>query len=190
MHIGFSEGLIDTGRFDVLFSETWHRRLRLLIGKNHPLAGRNSVTLEELRGETAIIQAHTANKRNPVEEFCIQNGINITIWINHINKDLLTELCETGKYIGFVVSPLPNNKQLRSIPIENTEISGEFYLISNKRVFINSATETFIAWTREQCTATINNPPKTQRSGAHSAVPPDRRTAAVSDGLIAFHMGD
>jgi DNA-binding transcriptional LysR family regulator len=62
----------------------------------------------------------------------------------------MADLCESGRYICFFAGRLPQGKNLRSIEIEDAGIYSEIYLIVNKRVFINSAAETFIDWTRER----------------------------------------
>ena len=66
--------------------------------------------------------------------------------------NLMLELLETGRYVIFAFEPLFDREYFHYIEVDDVDIFIEFHLVVNKRAFINSAAEHFIAWTREQFT--------------------------------------
>jgi len=127
------------------------RKFNLVVGKSHRLAGRNSVKLEELRGEETITRHYLMDQEDHIGKFCMANGIKINMRLNFLDKNLIMELLGTGRYVFFCLETFFNGDDFHYIEIEDSEIQIEFYLIVNKRTLINSAMELFIAWTREQC---------------------------------------
>ena len=151
LQLGITAPPIDTEKFNSFLLRK--RKFFLVVGKRHPLAGRSSVKLEELRGEEAIIRYAWLNRQeDPIGKFCARNGIKTHTRLSYLNMDLIIELLETGRYIIFLHELFGDKEQLCYIEIENVELFIEFYLIVNKRAFINNAAELFIAWTLEQFT--------------------------------------
>jgi DNA-binding transcriptional LysR family regulator len=148
LQLGFTAPPVDPDKFDSFLLQK--KKFYLFVGKQHPLAGWNSVKVEELRGEEAITLFSWLNEEDPVAEFCFRHGIKSNTRLSYLDMNLIVELLETGRYIIFSDDTFPGNEKLCRIKLENAEIYDEFYLIINKRAFINSAAETFIAWSREQ----------------------------------------
>jgi DNA-binding transcriptional LysR family regulator len=150
LQIGITAPPIDPDKFDSFLVRK--KKYQLVVGKRHPLAGRRSVKLEELRGEEAITLFSWWNQEDPMVEFCIRHGMKTNTRLSYLDKNLIMELLETGRYVIFTDDSLLDRENIHYIEVENAEIYIEFYLIINKRAFINNAAELFIAWTREQFT--------------------------------------
>ena len=149
LQLGITAPPIDMEKFNSFLLRK--KKFFLVVGKRHPLAGRCSVKLEELRGEEAIIRyAWLNHQEDPIGKFCAGNGIKTHTRLSYLNTNLITELLETGRYIIFLHELFGDKKKLCYIEVENVDICIEFYLIINKRAFINNAAELFIVWTREQ----------------------------------------
>ena len=149
LQIGITSPPIDTDKFhSCLLSK---RKFSLAVGNSHPLAGRNSVKIGELRGEEAIIRHAWQNRQeDPIGKFCAMNGIKTHTRLSYLNRNLIIELLETGRYIIFLHEFFGDKDQLCYIDIEDAEIYTELFLVINKRSFLNDAADLFIAWTREK----------------------------------------
>ena len=148
LQIGITAPPIDTERFDSFLLEK--RKYYLVVGKHHRLAGKDSVKLEELQGEEAIIRYYLLDKDDLIEKFCVRNGIKINTRLNFLDKNLIMKLLETGRYIFFGLESFFDSENFRYIEVENTEIYMESFLVVNKQTSNNKAVEFFIAWSREQ----------------------------------------
>ena len=149
LQLGITAPPIDMEKFNSFLLRK--RKFFLVVGKRHSLAGRSSVKLEELRGEEAIIRYAWLNRQeDPIGKFCVRNGIKTHTRLSYMNTNLITELLETGRYVMFGFETFLDGENFHCIEIEDTEIFVEFYLIVNKRAFINNAAEFFISWTLEQ----------------------------------------
>lgn len=148
LQLGFTAPPIDPDKFDSFLLRK--KKFYLFVGKQHFLADRSSVKVEELRGEEAITLFSWLDEEDPVAEFCVRHGIKSNTRLSYLDINLITELLETGRYIIFSDNSISSSENLCCIEVENAEIYDEFYLIINKRAFINNTAELFIAWTREQ----------------------------------------
>jgi DNA-binding transcriptional LysR family regulator len=148
LQLGFTAPPIDPEKFDSFLLRK--KKFYLFIGNRHPLAGRISVKVEELQGEEAITLLSWESQEDPVAEFCARYGIKSSTRLSFLDMDLIVELLETGRFIIFSDDMFFSRGNLSRIEIEDAEIYGEFFLIINKRAFINSTAEAFITWTKEQ----------------------------------------
>jgi len=149
LQLGITAPPVDSDKFDSFLLRK--RKFCLVVGKRHPLAGRSSVKLEELRGEEAIVRYSWQNQEDPIAEFCIRNGIKTNTQLSYLDINLIEELLESGRYVIFSFDfSFLDIENLNSIELENVDIYIESYLVVNKRAFINNAAEQFISWTREQ----------------------------------------
>ena len=155
LQIGITAPPVDPEKFDSFL--LGKRKFFLVVGKKHPLAGKNSVKVEELRGEEAITRYSWLNQDDMIAKFCIQNHIKINTRLSFLEKNLIMELLETGRYVIFGFESFLDRENFHYIEVEDADIYIEFFLIVNKRAFINSAVELFIDWTREQF-ARLDNP--------------------------------
>jgi DNA-binding transcriptional LysR family regulator len=147
IQIGFSFPPIDANLFDsFLFQKI---RLRLIIGKTHPLAKRKSIKLEELKNENVIHFTTNLYPNSYVLELCRRSGVKIETQLDSFDYGLVASLCATGRYIGFGGKGVRILKDLAMIDIEDSNIYVEHYLVVNKLAFINEAAKTFIAYAKE-----------------------------------------
>lgn len=127
------------------------KKFYLIVGKNHHLAGRASVELEELKGEEAITRISWLDQDDFIARFCIQHDIKTHTRLSYLEPSLIKDMLETGRYIIFASeSSFLDRANYPLIEVINADIYIEFCLVINKQVFINKAAERFIAWTQEQ----------------------------------------
>ena len=148
LQIGITAPPVDMDKFDSFLLRK--RKFYIVVGKRHRLAERNSIKLEELRGEEAITRYAWLNQDDMIAKFCLQNGIKTNTRLSFLDKNLIMELLETGRYIIFAFESFVDRENFQYIEVVNAENYIEYYLIINKRAFINNAAELFIDWTREQ----------------------------------------
>jgi DNA-binding transcriptional LysR family regulator len=150
LQLGITAPPIDPDTFDSFLIRK--KKYNLVVGMEHHLAGRDSVKLEELRGEQAITLFSWMNQNDPIAEFCVRHGMKTDTRLSYLDINLIADLLETGRYVIFSDDSFLDRENFRCIEVTDIEMYTEFYLIINKRTFINSAAELFIAWTREQFT--------------------------------------
>ena len=148
LQIGITAPPVDSDKFNSFIIRK--KKFYLVVGKRHRLAGRNSVKLEELRGEEAITLFSYLDQVDPVAEFWSRHGVQTNTRLSYLDKNLIRELVETGRYIVFLTDSSFGKENFHRIEIEGVEMYSEYYLVVNKRAFINSAAEQFITWTKEQ----------------------------------------
>jgi DNA-binding transcriptional LysR family regulator len=148
MQIGFSFLPIDLNLFDAV--PLWKEKLYLVTGRDHPLAKRNSIKLRELQKENIISFSISMYPGPSLHELCRQNGLELDTVLDSFDLDMVTELCATGRYVSFWGRPVENLKDLSVIEIDDAKFEAEFYLIVNKRAFINHAAELFISYVKER----------------------------------------
>lgn len=148
LQLGITAPPIDQDKFDMFLIRK--KKLSLVVGKRHRLSGTKSVALEELRGEEAITLFSYLDQDDPVAEFWNRHGVQTNTRLSYLDRNLIQELIETGRYIIFLSDSSFGEGAFHRVEIEDVEMYSEFYLIVNKRAFINRAAEHFIAWTREQ----------------------------------------
>jgi DNA-binding transcriptional LysR family regulator len=137
----FSFSSFDTNKFEGIFCGK--QKIGLIAGKNHPLANRESVPVQELRNWDFITL-----QTSPLNDICLQNGIAIDTQICSLDIALITELCETGRFIAFWGGQAPDN--LKRIEIAGMKNYVELYLLVNKQAFINDAAKTFIEYAKKR----------------------------------------
>ena len=118
--IGITVPPVDTEKFD--FFELGKRKFFLIVGKHHRLAGKDSIKLDELRDEEAITCYYLENQEDCIGKFCVLNGINTNTRLNFLDKNLIMELLETGRYVFFGLKSIINGEDFHYIEVENAEI--------------------------------------------------------------------
>jgi LysR family cyn operon transcriptional activator len=148
LQIGFSHPPIDTDVFDAIpFRKD---KVCLVVGKNHPLAARKSLRIAELRKEKVIVYASVLEPHPQIQDLCRRNGIVPDTQLAAMDKDTIAELCSTGRFVAFAGEEMGDLYDVATIALEDEEIVAEFYLLVNRRAFINQAAETFIAYAKEK----------------------------------------
>jgi DNA-binding transcriptional LysR family regulator len=146
LQIGFSLAPIDMDNFDAI--QLVKVKTNLLVGCKHQLANRKSVTLSDLRKKDVITFMISRYPFLKLLEICQQNDIHTNTQLGAFDVELITELCETGRFAVFWGGPeIP---KLKIIKIDDLDLTAEFYLVVNRRAFKNEAMETFIEYTKKR----------------------------------------
>jgi hypothetical protein len=146
IHLGFVSGSVDSTVFD---SFTWHRgSVFLLVGKNHPLAGRPAVKIKELQNEAIIVFDEDTYPQNIIARLCAQNGVIPSFYLGGFEVGLFNELCSSNKAVAFWEGPLDNLPGCVTVEIEDMNLEWEAYFIIQKNVYLNDAEKIFIEYTK------------------------------------------
>jgi LysR family cyn operon transcriptional activator len=148
LQIGFSVPPVDTDVFEAI--PLLKSKLCLVAGNNHPLASRKSLRIAELRNEKVIAYATVSQPNLHVLDLCRRNGVVPDTQLADIDRDMIAELCSTGRYLAFAGEDMKTEYDMATIVIEDEEIFAELYLLVNRHAFINRAAETFIAYAKEK----------------------------------------
>jgi DNA-binding transcriptional LysR family regulator len=148
LQIGFSYPPIDTDVFEVVSLRK--DRLCLVVNKTHPMAKRRSVKIAELRNEKVIFSSSVLQPNAYVMDLCRRNGIVPRTELGALDLNLIMELCSTGRFVAFAGERMGTTQGMATIDIEDEEIFAEFFLLVNRRAFINRAAETFIDYAKEK----------------------------------------
>jgi DNA-binding transcriptional LysR family regulator len=140
------EGKLDLGIVGARWSEKgleWREafsdRLALVVSTDHPWAGRNSVSLQELREEPFILREKGSGTRRVIDGILENNGINPSTLreVAEIGSTAaIKEAVRTG--IGISILSVRSVEQdvghgvLVTIPIEGAPLKRSFYLIRRK----------------------------------------------------------
>jgi LysR family cyn operon transcriptional activator len=154
LQIGFSYPPIDTDAFEAI--PLLKDRVCLAMSKDHPLAKRRSVRIDELRNEKLIVFAAITEPSLQILDLCRQNGIVPHTQLGSLDSNLVVELCSTGHFVAFFGERIRSVQNMTIIDIEGMEIFAEFFLLVNRRAFINRAAETFINYAKEKLRPPMN----------------------------------
>jgi DNA-binding transcriptional LysR family regulator len=148
LQIGFSYPPIDMDVFEALPLQKY--KLCLVAGKSHPLAARKSIRIAELRNEKVIVYATATQPNQRILDLCRRNSIVPDTQLAVIDRNMVAELCSTGRFIVFAGEDMGDLYDMATIAIEDEEIFAEIYLLVNRRAFINRAAEVFIDYAKEK----------------------------------------
>ena len=125
-------------------------KLSVIMRKDHPLADKESITLEELKRHRLAIPAKGNQARNALEKYiCIErSGLNVCLEINEANilldivqnNDLLTMLSEAS---------VRGRNLLRAVPLDLPDNLMQGCVHTLKRVYHKRSAEVFIKMLRD-----------------------------------------
>jgi LysR family cyn operon transcriptional activator len=148
LQIGFSYPPIDTDVFEAI--PLWKEKLCLVAGKNHPLVAKKSLRIAELRNEKVIVYATATQPNQHILDLCRRNGVVPDTQLAAIDRNMIAELCSTGRFVAFAGEDMGALYDMAAIAIEDEEIFAEIYLLVNRRAFVNRAAEIFIEYVKEK----------------------------------------
>jgi DNA-binding transcriptional LysR family regulator len=159
--LGFSAVPINTAVFEILHS--WRDRVLLVAGENHPLAGKGSVSLKDLRNESVIILNNQRHPQPAIMKLCADAGIRPSTSLGASDPGLYRELCMTGRFVSFWSGPvtIPGLVGIHIDEFEN--LHSEISLIRNRNAWLSPAAEAFIAWTEKKFPGPV--PPEKNSAG-------------------------
>jgi DNA-binding transcriptional LysR family regulator len=147
IHIGLIGGEpIDSTLFD---SFVCHKdAVYLVAGKNHSLAGRPSVKIEELKKETVIVFNDDAYPQNILTRLCAQHGIIPSFYLGGFETGLFHELCLSNRILAFWEGSMDCFPGLVKIEIEDIQLEWSAHFVVQKNVYLNDAEKNFIAYAK------------------------------------------
>jgi DNA-binding transcriptional LysR family regulator len=149
LQIGIVPGPVDAERFKPFLLR--RSRLRIAVGKKHPLAGRRAIKREELKNENFIRMADDAFLQKITGD---PGSMGTGVELNYGDGEFIRELLATGRYVCAYDPNSENSnawkKEITLLDIEDMDFPAEMYLIINRSVFINRAAEIFIEYATEK----------------------------------------
>ncbi|MDO5443084.1 MAG: LysR substrate-binding domain-containing protein [Bacteroidia bacterium] len=129
-----------------LFSD----KLSVIMRKDHVLAGRKSISLEELNRYRIAIPAKGLQARNALEEYiCIErSGLNVCLEINEAN--ILLDIVQDNNFLTMLSGTSIRGREfLKAVPLNlpNNRMQGCVHTL--KRVFHKRSAEVFMNMLRE-----------------------------------------
>jgi hypothetical protein len=122
----------------------------LVVGKNHRLAGRCSIKLQELQDEAIIVFNDDTYPQNVLSKLCAHNRIISSFYLEGFETDLFNELCSTGKIAAFWEGPMDKLPECVRIDIEDVNLEWEAHFIVQKNVYLNKAEKMFIKYAKDK----------------------------------------
>lgn len=168
------EQALDDGRIDFAvnyippsnerfsFTPIIHGRFMALVGKDHPLAKKESIALSELASESFVINNSCIDQPGLIKDLCKQSGFKPDIIFEGDAPHVLRKILETGKAVGLTPSHAearvqrgqepraPFSPDLISIPIHEPDTSYQIGIITLKDHYITRASENFISYLTEE----------------------------------------
>lgn len=132
--------------------------LSIIMRKNHPLAGRTSVSLFELKSENFIMHGHTklSNEYDNAIAWFQRNGFYPHIVAEFDYVEVVLMMVQAGMGIAILsdAAPIMDLPDLVSIPLNNAPVlyTGLFWNKENKSSAMELFTDTFIEHTRSLST--------------------------------------
>ena len=129
-----------------LFSD----RLSVIMRKDHALAGRESISLEELKRYRIAIPAKGLQARNALEEYiCVEHSdLNVCLEINEAN--ILLDIVQANNLLTMLSEASVRGRDfLKAVPLDlpNNRMQGCVHTL--KRVFHKRSAETFVKMLRD-----------------------------------------
>jgi LysR family cyn operon transcriptional activator len=148
IHIGLIGEPVDSTVFDSYVCHT--SSVYLIAGKNHPLAGRSSVKLGELKNEAIIVYNDETYPQNILVGLCARHGITPSFYLEGFETGLFHELCSSGKVLAFWEGSMDFFPGLVKIEIENVKLEWSAHLVVQKNVYLNDAEKSFIEYAKSR----------------------------------------
>ena len=129
-----------------LFSD----KLSVIMRKDHPLAGRKSINLEELERYRLAIPAKGLQARNTLEEYiCVERSdLNICLEINEAN--ILLDIVQDNNLLTMLSgTSIRGRDLLKAVPLNLPYNKMQGCVHTLKRVFHKRSAETFVKMLRE-----------------------------------------
>ncbi len=129
-----------------LFSD----KLAVIMRKDHPLAGRKSISLEELDRYRLAIPAKGLQARNALEEYiCIEHsGLNVCLEINEAN--ILLDIVQDNNLLTMLSeASIRGRDLLKAVPLDFPDNRMQGCVHTLKRVFHKRSAEVFVKMLRD-----------------------------------------
>jgi DNA-binding transcriptional LysR family regulator len=122
--------------------------LLAIVPNQHRLAGRESITLNELSGEALILREPGSSKRRMVDETFKKKRISPLIIMESASTSTIKNMVESGAGIAILLSQVVKKdvkaKAFKALPFTEVEMAQKFFLIYHKEKYLSRALKTFV----------------------------------------------
>ena len=119
--------------------------LALVISKDHPLAMKKKITLQELVNTPLVLPSHDLQARMMLERLLAGKGIELTSKLELNETNILLQLVSTGSYSTILsTSAVFGNSRFRAIPIDDSANVMEASLLRLKGAYQKAAAKEFV----------------------------------------------
>ncbi len=144
VELALTVGPVDAYKFDaeLLFSS----RHALVVHKDHPLANRESISVQDLIGVPVAVLRDTTKTFRVFRDACQRAGFEPTVSLFADNILLVYYMAEMNQAVGISVVPLANRlarANLRVIPFDDPVFDWNIYLIKLKNAKLSQAAKAF-----------------------------------------------
>ena len=129
-------------------------KLFLAVGRNHRLAGRKSVKLEELKGENLITIDTVTNNQGVIRKQCSLNGVSPNLILSPADRPLTMELVARGIAVTFNAGNIHEiHPDICRVELEDLALTQEFHIVTLRGVKLGEVTQDFIDYAKERLQA-------------------------------------
>jgi DNA-binding transcriptional LysR family regulator len=122
--------------------------LMAIVPNGHKLAGRESITLNELNGEPLILREPGSSKRRMVDETFRKKRISPLVIMESASTLAIKKMVENGAGIAILSSQVVKKdveaNAFKALPFTEVEMAHRFYLIYQKDKYFSKALKAFI----------------------------------------------
>jgi len=98
-----------------------HRRLSVVVGQDHPWAGRRGLPLKGLAGTPTVLREARSNTRQTLDRVLSSAGIRLDVVLELGSREATIEAVAAGLGIGFVFEgEVPADPRVAVVPIKDT----------------------------------------------------------------------
>ncbi len=144
LDIAVIEGNIKTK--EILANDVYEDEMVLICGKNHPFAGKESVSLSDLAGKDFVLREEGSGTREFLTDLTEDRGIPIVEkWICH-SSDSIINIVASGQGVSILSkSLLTHQEDVEQIAINDFPLKRNFKIIYHKDKFLSSALKKLIS---------------------------------------------
>ena len=131
-------------------SDLFSDRLSVIMRRDHPLAGRKSISLEELNRHRLVIPAKGLQARNALEKYiCIERSeLNVCLEINEAN--ILLDIVQDNNLLTMLSEAAIRGRDLlKAVPLDLPDNQMQGCVHTLKRAYQKRSAEAFIKMLRE-----------------------------------------
>lgn len=124
----------------------------LIVHKDHPLANKESVVFNDLKGETFALLNETFLLHHHVVDACRESGFEPNICFSSSQWDFLTELVGLNQGVSILPKPILsrfNSMNIIQVPINHPAMRWRIAIILKKNRYVSHAARKFIDYVKQ-----------------------------------------
>lgn len=119
--------------------------LALVVSKEHPLASRRKIKLQELTGLPLVLPSHDLQARMMLDRLVVGQGVELTSRLELNETNILLQMVSTGSYATILSSSAVfGNTRFKAVPIDEPGNVMEASLLRIKGAYQKAAAKEFI----------------------------------------------